>query len=86
MDDFGNNGKIDIAAGCPGIWKYDFRTRKRTVEPIPDEWSDFFVPWPWQERVLPVGAYTSMWPDWKGNDWSKHKPEGFGPDWRPAPR
>lgn len=87
-DDYGNSnsGKVEVAAGCPGIYQFDHKTRKRGVAPIPDEWADYYVPWPWQERVLPVGAYVSLWPNWMGNDWSKVRPEGFGPDWRPAPR
>lgn len=75
---------VEIAAGCPGMNAYV--RGKRMVVPVPDEFLDFYVPWPWQERLLPVGAYTTLWPDWKGNDWSKVKPDGFGPDWRPTPR
>ncbi|MCU0246383.1 MAG: hypothetical protein MUC42_07400 [Bryobacter sp.] len=77
---------IEIAAGCPGIHSYDPKTRRRVTLPVPDEFADFFVPWPWQERVLPVGAYVSLWPDWKGNDWSKVKPDNWSADWRPAAR
>ena len=91
--DVDNNGKVDIAAGCRGISAYRVVTlpngRKRMqhfIDPVPEEFLDLYVPWPWQERLLPIGAYTSIWPDAKGNDWSKAKPENFGPDWRPAPR
>ena len=78
--------KVETASGCPGVNVYDFKTRKRTVQPIPDEWLDYFVPTPWQERTLPVGAYVSLWPNWLGNEWVKVPPEGWGPDWRPASR
>jgi hypothetical protein len=78
--------RVEVAAGCPGINTYDMRTRRRVVVPVPDEFLDLYVPWPWQERVLPVGAFVSLFPNWLGNDWSKSKPDGWGPDWRPAPR
>jgi hypothetical protein len=74
---------IEIAAGCPGINFYDRSTFKRSVQPVPDEFLDFFVPWPWQERLLPVGAYTSLWPSPRGNDWSKVKPANWSANWRP---
>jgi hypothetical protein len=75
---------IEIAAGCPGISVYDKATFKRTVAPVPDEFLDFYVPTPWQEHILPVGAYTSLWPSDRGNDWSKVKPAGWNEDWRPG--
>jgi hypothetical protein len=74
---------IEIAAGCLGINSYDRSTFKRSVQPVPDEFLDFFVPWPWQERLLPVGAYTSLWPSPRGNDWVKVKPANWSANWRP---
>jgi hypothetical protein len=71
----------EIAAGCPGMNTYV--KNKRVVVPVPDEFLDYYVPVPWQERLLPVGAYTSLWPRWDGKDWNKTQPEGWGPDWRP---
>jgi hypothetical protein len=72
---------IEIAAGCPGISSY--ANRKHVVVPVPEQYLGCYVPGPWQERVLPAGAFTSLWPDGRGQEWSRIKPEGWGPDWRP---
>jgi hypothetical protein len=74
--------KIEIAAGCVGISAY--QGRKHVVLPVPEAFLEFYVPEPWQERLLPVGAYTSLWPNPRGKEWSRVKPENWGPDWRPA--
>ena len=73
---------VEIAAGCLGISTY--QGFKHVIQPVPEEYLEYYVPGPWQERLLPVGAYTSLWPNERGNSWSKVKPDGFGPEWRPT--
>jgi hypothetical protein len=73
--------KIETASGCRGISSY--KAGKHAVLPVPEEFKNLYVPRPWQEQLLPVGAYKSLWPNSQGNDWVKVKPENFGPGWRP---
>ena len=80
------------AKDSPGIhaWKKTYRPfwpipkMEHYIAPIPDWMKDYYVPWPWWRQVLPVGAFTGLWPSARGNDWSKIKPEGFDANWRPT--
>jgi hypothetical protein len=72
------------AAQSPGIRTFDPATFNVITNSVPDEFKNYYVPWPWQGKPLPVGAFKSLFPTARGNDWSKVAPEGWGPDWRPT--
>ena len=59
-----------------------FRMEKRVV-PVPEQFKNLVIPWQYVGKNLPVGAFTSLFPNAKGNDWSGVKPDGFGPGWLP---
>ncbi len=69
------------AAKATGMVKYV--ARKRTVVPVPEQYKDLPIPWITVGYSLPVGAYTSLWPNSRGNDWTKVKPENWGSGWLP---
>ena len=75
-----------VAKDSPGMWAVEggwFRKRM-VMKPVPDAFLYYYVPWPNWKRTLPVGAYTSLWPNARGNDWTKVKPAGFNEYWRPT--
>ncbi len=75
------NWNATAGANSKGITTYTGATR--SVQPVPQEFANYFIPWPSVGRALPAGAFVTLFPNAKGNDWSKVKPENWGPNWRP---
>jgi hypothetical protein len=77
------------AEKCPGIYAKSkglvtSRRDRLVIEPVPAEFTGYYVPFYNMGRVLPLGAYTGLWPNCRGSDWVINKPEGFGVGWRPT--
>lgn len=80
------------AKDSPGMWawkkeyKWPWPIPKMTryLAPIPAGFEDYYVPWPYWKRTLPGGAFTGLFPNAKGNDWSAVKPANYSEHWRPT--
>jgi hypothetical protein len=67
-----NAAGTTTAAQATGMIK--FVNGKATVVPIPEEYKNMAIPWNYVGRALPVGAFTSLWTNSQGTDWSKVRP------------
>jgi hypothetical protein len=69
-------GRVPLASG--GV----LRTRSPTA--VPQQYANYYIPPNYVGRQLPVGAFTSLFPNSQGTDWSMVKPANWGPNWRPT--
>jgi hypothetical protein len=51
---------------------------------VANEYAGYYVPPQYVGHPLPIGAFKTLFPNSQGTDWSKVKPEGWGPNWRPT--
>jgi hypothetical protein len=69
-----NAAGTTTAAQATGMIK--FVNGEPTVVPIPAQYANMAIPWQYAGRPLPVGAFTSLWTNSQGTDWSKVRPQG----------
>ena len=61
-----------------------FVNGKQVVVPVPEAYKNMVIPWQYVGKALPIGAFTSLFPNARGNDWSKVRPAGWGEGWLPT--
>lgn len=72
------------AKWATGQQTYDPSTFAKSITAVPEAWKNYYLPPQYFGKALPAGAYVTLFPNSAGTGWSKVKPEGWGPNWRPT--